>query len=126
MNRIYIGIGILLALLVLCCIFSFWIPKIHLEISGQLEQAALYARQENWPQASALANQARLDWKRAYTLITMVTDQGSLDQIDGLFAELELYAARQEMPDFAAAALQLSNLTAAIGQSHSFHLWNLL
>jgi hypothetical protein len=49
-----------------------------------------------------------------------------MEQIDALFAELEVYTARQDMPNFAATAAHLSRLTAALGNSQGFSLWNLL
>ena len=126
MSRIYIGIGILLVLLVLCSLSSFLIPRIHLDISQQLEQAALSAQQGNWPQASQLANRAMLAWEQAHGLTTVAADHEPTDEIDALFAELKLYAALEDTAVFAATALHLARLTAALGSSHSFSLWNLL
>ena len=126
MSRIYIGIGILLLLLAVCSIFSLWIPKIHLEISRQLEQAVSFAQQEDWQQAAMVADRAAQAWQDAHGLTTISADHAPTEQIDALFAELQVYAARQDMPDFAATAAHLSRLTAAMGNNHGFSLRNLL
>jgi hypothetical protein len=126
MSRIYTGIGILLLLLAVCCSASFVIPKLHLDISRQLEQAAQCAKQENWPQATRLAAQAAQDWKRAYDLTAVTADHSSAEEIDALFAALEQYAALEEVSDFAATAMELSHLTTALGSGHRFSWWNFL
>ena len=126
MSRIYYGIGILLLLLLLCSLFSLWSPRVHLGISGQLEQAAAFACQGDWPQAAVLANQAAAVWKKAHGLTAVSTDHAPMEQIDALFAELQVYAARRDMPNFAATAAHLSRLTAALGNNHGFSLRNLL
>lgn len=126
MSRIITGISILLSLLAVCCLCSLLLPKVHLDISRQLEQAAMFAQQENWQQASRFADQAAQAWKQAHNLTTVAADHELTDEIDALFAELEIYASQREIPDFAATALHLSRLTAAIGQSQGFSLSNLI
>ena len=126
MSRIRIGIGILLLLLVITGISSFSVPQMHLEISRQLAQAAQYAQQENWPQAGELADRAALSWEKARSLTAIAADHEPIDEIDALFAELEVYAARREITEFAATALHLSRLTAAMGRNQGFSLRNLL
>lgn len=126
MSRIYYGIGILLLLLLVCSLFSLWAPRVHLGISGQLEQAAAFACRGDWPQAAALANQAAAAWKKSHGLTAVSTDHAPMEQIDALFAELQVYAARQDMSNFAATAAHLSRLTAAMGKNHGFSLGNLL
>ena len=126
MSRMIIGICILLLLLAVCSSFSLWMPKIHLDISGQLAQAAQSARQGNWQQASALAEQAAQAWENIHILTTVASDHGPIDEINALFAELAVYASRQETAEFAAAAARLSCLTAAMGKNHGFSLGNLL
>lgn len=126
MSRIYLGIGILLLLLALCIVFSLWVPRTHMAISRQLEQAVRFAQQDDWLQASRFVQQAAQSWKQAHDLTTMVADHEPADEIDSLFAQLEVYAAQQDAVGFGATAAQLSSLTAALGNSQSFSLWNLL
>ena len=126
MNRIYVGACILMLLFAVCCISSYYLPQINLEISGQLEQAVQAVQDENWPQAVNFANQAALTWQRTHDLSTIAADHAPIDEIDTLFAELALYAQLEEQAQFAAISLQLSRLTAALGQSQVFSLWNLL
>ena len=126
MSRICAGTVILLLLLGACSIFSFWMPRVHLDISRQLEQSAQQARQENWQQAGDLADRAASSWKKARVLTEIAADHEPIDEIDALFAELEVYAARREITEFAATAAHLSRLTAALGKNHGFSLRNLL
>lgn len=126
MRRICIGTCILLLLLAVCVLFSWLIPQTHMAISDQLEQASRFARHADWQQATQLAEQAFDAWQRAYALTTMVADHEPSEEIDALFAQLEIYTAQHEITNFAATALQLSRLIAAIGNNHNFKLWNLL
>ena len=48
-----------------------------------------------------------------------------MEEIDALFAEVEVYAAAREETDFAAGCAALSRKMEAMGQAHGASWWNL-
>ena len=49
----------------------------------------------------------------------------TMEEIDALFAEVEVYAAAREETDFAAGCAALSRKVEAMGQAHGASWWNL-
>ena len=49
-----------------------------------------------------------------------------MDDVDTLFAEMQVYAQAEEIPHFAACCGQLSRLVLAMAQAHSPTWWNFL
>lgn len=126
MSRIRIGACILLLLLAVCIASAIYMPKTQGKIAQQLQQAARYAQNGDWADASAAAQQAKLAWEKARFFTAVTADHSPMDQIDALFSQLEVYAGQKETTSFAATALQLSHLSAALGEDHIFRWQNLL
>lgn len=126
MKRIRTGACILLLLLAAGMFFSIHMQKVHSDISRQLRQAAQCAQNGDWQHASSQARQARQAWKKARNMTAATADQTPMDEIEGLFAQLEVYTTQQQMPDFAATCLHLAQLTETIGDTHKLNWRNLL
>lgn len=126
MRRCWLGVG-LLALLLGAGIWAMvTMDRIHSPISSDLDQAAEAALAGDWETGEALALSARADWNDNWHRTASVADHEPMDEIDGLFAELGVYARRRETMEFAACCAKLSKLVQAMGDAHSFSWWNLL
>lgn len=126
MKRLWIGAVLLLVLLGVGIGTALGMEYIHEPVSRDLEQAAQAAQQGDWQQAELLYRRAKDSWERSWRLTATVADHTPMENIDSLFAELEVYAQEQEDVHFAACCAQLSRQTRAVGEAHSMNWWNLL
>ena len=126
MWRSWLGIFILVGFLV----FGFWIScsmdQIHLTVSGQLEDAAQLALSQQPEDAYRLAMDAKALWEKNWNGSACVADHGPMDEIDGLFSQLEGYYRAAQPGDFAVCCSRLSMLVEAMSEAHSITWWNLL
>lgn len=126
MARFWIGIALLAAFLGLGIGVTVAMDQVHEPISQVLEEAAEQALAGDLEGGAALARQARMDWQDHWKGTASVADHGSMDEIDGLFAQMEVYARQGRETDFAAYCARLSKLVHAVGEAHGFNWWNLL
>ena len=126
MKRSWIGIGLLAALLALGIWTAGVMEASHLPGEEKLQRAAWLALDGQWPQAEALTKQARKKWEGAWKFSAALSDHEPMDQIDGLFAELEVYAQTRDAVAYSGTCAHLAELLEAIGSAHSLYWWNLL
>ncbi len=126
MNRLWIGIGILVILLamgigMLCISRNF-----YEEFADGLEQAGELALAGNWSAAGEKAAQSKEKWERYRRFWSSFSDHEPVEQMQALFSQLELYKERQREVDFAAVCRNLVHLAEAIDESHSLRWWSIL
>lgn len=126
MNRFWLGIGLLVLLLALSLWVTVEMTAIHDPISETLEKASRQTLSGDFFGGIASAQQAQKDWEQHRHATASVADHAPMDEIDGLFAELEIYARTGETQHFAATCAQLSRLIYAMGEAHGLGWWNLL
>lgn len=126
MKRMRLGLFILAALLAGCCLIHTALDKIHAPIAADLEQAAAAALNDDWATAQDLAQHASVRWERFHRFTAAFADHTPMDELDGLFRELRIYAGMRENPHFSATCVHLSFLAASIAESHRLSWWNLL
>ena len=126
MKRIWIGIGLLAALLVL----GIWVAGVmeegHHPGARDLRRAAELTMEEEWAPAEALVRRARGKWQKNWRFSAAFADHEPMDQIDGLFAELEVYAKAGDATAYSGTCAHLAELLEAMGNAHAFTWWNLL
>ena len=123
MKRIWIGVGILLILLAVG-ILAMMLTDRQLEGAAVALQQAAETR--DWDTATALAQEARRDWKQKYRLMAALADHAVLEQIETGFAQLDAYRRRNAESDHAATCAQLSKAIRHLQDSHKLTWWNLL
>ena len=126
MKRSKIGLWLLIVLLMIGIFSSFSMVRISQPLGEMMAQAAAAALREDWEQGEALADQARARWKKYWHFCAAFADHGPMEHINGLFAQLEVYARSRDSQNFAAVCAQLSEDTRAMGEAHSLTWWNLL
>lgn len=126
MGRFWLGICLLAIFLVL----GLWIGKAaddgHAAIAQTLEQAAEKTLAGDLAAGKALAEKAAQQWEKNWHKTASVADHEPMDEIDGLFAQLDVYGKTDRATAFAACCARLAKLVAAVGEAHSLSWWNLL
>ena len=126
MKRLWLGVGILMALMAAGFWAADYADRIHGEISDVLEDASRAALEEDWQQAVALGKQAREKWEKNRGVPAALSDHTVLDEIDAGFARLEVYGRDRHPTDFAAQSGALARQVEALGEGHRLSLSNLL
>ena len=126
LGREVVGLGILVALLLAGILSSWEMSTTHYSISRQVEDAAWFALAEDWEAARTAATAAESQWEQHRDLSSLLADHTPMEQIDALFAHVDLCAAAREKAEFAAACAELSRYVKAMGDAHRLTWQNLL
>ena len=124
MKRMWIGAGLLAAVLVTGILAANFM-KSHTPGAADLDRAAKLALEEDWAMAQALVNRAEENWEKKRPVTACFTEHGPIEAIDGMFAELKIYAAAQDTVAYGGTCASLANQLEALGEIHRFTLWNL-
>lgn len=123
MKRSWIGLGILLAVLVMSFLTARGMEQTQSPIAAGLEQAAELTLDGKWESACALAAQAQIRWRSRRSATAWVADHTPMEEIDSLFAQLKVLQQAGEQTDFAAACAQLAEKVTAMSQAHTLSWW---
>jgi hypothetical protein len=126
MKRMVIGSVLLISLLVGGALSSRAMVQWHAPLEETLCQAAEFACTENWEQAKYLRRKAQESWESRWHMAAAFADHGPMEEIDSLFAQLEIYEAYQEPMGYSALCMELSRELGAMGDAHIPNWWNLL
>ena len=126
MGKFLLGVSILLVFLALGLGVTAYADSTHAPITQDLQQAAQFSLSGDLAAATALSNQAKDRWESHWHLVAVFSDHAPMDEIDGLFAQLELYGKVSRHQDFAATAARISALVEAMAEAHRPTWWNLL
>lgn len=126
MNRVWIGIGLLVILLAMGIGLLWGSTVFFEEFSAQIEQAGELAMAGNWAEAEKKAEFCRSQWKRWRYFWSSFTDHEPIEQMQNLFSQLEVYGGRQLDVDFATMCHNIYNVAEAIRESHGLKWWSIL
>lgn len=126
MSRFWLGLGLLLATLALGLWIGSAMTDTHNTVCDTLTQAAEKALSGDIDAGMRLAKQAQQLWQKRWNTTAAVADHSPMEEIDGLFAQLESYARTGHEEEFAALCSQLSKRVRAMGEAHSLTWYNLL
>ena len=126
MIRGWFGLGLLVLFLILGFVATMVMDNAHLPTEQLLAQAAEKALDGDFEGAVALGFEAKSRWERHWNGTATVADHSPMDDVDALFAEMDIYAATEEKPHFAAVCKELSQRIHAMAEAHRFSWWNIL
>ena len=126
MKRCWFGLGLLIILLILSIAVTVYMESIYQPLSDTAAGAAAQALAGDWEGAVQLLRQTRHDWQRHWKSSAAFADHAPMENINALFAQLEVSAALRDEADFAALCAHLSAELDAMGEAHGFTWWNLL
>lgn len=125
MKRTWFGIALLAVLLALSLWSGCVMERNMVPVGEALSQANALVRAADWSGAQQAVIRAQAQWERHWKTTAALADHAPMEEIDALFAELSVYAAQKEEPDFSAACARLTRLTAAMYEAHAGTWWNL-
>ena len=125
-KRFYFGVGLLVLFLILGIVAAAATDSASAPIARQLEEAAREAVAGDVEKSIALAQSAKQNWQGVWKPFATVADHSPMDEIDGLFAELEIYAQAKDAVHLAACCAQLAELVEAMAEAHRPAWWNLV
>ena len=126
MMRGWFGAGILALFLVLGFVVSGLISHSHMPTCALLEDAAEKTLAGDFDSATELGMAAKDRWKNSWNGTAVIADHSPMDDVDALFAEMEIYAKTGEEPHFAACCKELAQRLQAVADAHKFSWWNVL
>ena len=126
MKRGWIGLGLLLVLLAGSIAVTRGMDAGHTPLSRDLERASGLALSGEWDEAAQLAEAAREEWENKWNFGAAFADHEPMEEIDGLFAQVEVYIRAREEVSFAAVCAELAKRLEAMGDAHGLTWWNLL
>jgi len=126
MKRGWFGAALLLALLILGIFSSLAMGMFHEPMASAMERASELALEENWEQAARIARKTEENWEELWHFSACFADHGPMEEIDALFAQLEIYREAEDTLGFAAVCASLQTQLEAMGDAHELSWWNLL
>lgn len=126
MRRFLLGSVILALLLAGGLLICRTMVTIHDPIAANLRRAGAAALAEDWTSAQAFFQKAADRWEQFHQITAAFADHTPMDEADGLFRELQVYAYVKESPHFSAICAHLQECIRAIRESHRISWWNLL
>ena len=124
-KRFYLGLIILAVILATSIGVTLGMRAMHEPVQQLLTQAADTA-QEDWEQALSLAQKAYDRWQNYHSMTASFADHSPMDDTDTLFQEMLVYGQTKEVPHFIACCRELTVMTQAMYDAHTFSLKNLL
>ena len=124
MKRLWIGIGLLTVILVVGILVPEIMDACHEPVAEDLEQAAEFALADRWGEAVNLFHRAEEKWEEKKPVTASFAEHEPMDDIDGMFAQLEVYAAAGDAVSFSGTCVCLARYLDAIGDYHDLKLWN--
>ena len=126
MKRCWFALILLVALLLGSLWVTDYMADTHTPIAeavGRAEEASLAG---NWADARQELDSARASWDGKRKMIAVFADHEPMEEIDGLFAQLEIYSRAGDNLSTAAVCAELSQRLEAMGDAHKGSWWNLL
>ena len=125
MKRMWIGVGLLVAVLIVGIWTANRMEEIHQEIAKDLERAAQSAMEGDWDMAGALFARAEKTWEKKRMFASVFSDHAPIEDAEALFAQIRILSQAENGESFATACACLASQLMAIGESQSFNLRNL-
>lgn len=126
MKRGWIGLTLLLVLLVSGAVSAWRVQSWQSPLAEAVDQSGRAALAGDWAQAEAILYQTEQQWQKNWHSVAAFADHGPMEAVDGLFAQLRIYAALEEGSAFGAVSAELARQLEAIGEAQVPNWWNLL
>lgn len=118
---------LLLTVLFLGGLLSSWyMGRLHTDISRELEDSAWLALSGQWENAREKAGGSREAWEKNRHLRAALGNHTPMEEIDDLFTELTIYGAAGERTEFARTCAAIASRVAAMGNAQRLNWWNVL
>lgn len=126
MKRLWIGVGLLILLLLLGILTTVFAARHQEQISQTLAEARNAAEVGQWEKAAGACFRAKALWESRHHLTASIADHEPMEEVESLFAQLEIYLKARDPVAFSACCSGLEVFVRAIGEAHSVNWWSLL
>ena len=126
MNRLWLGIVLLVLFLIFGIAVSLVLDNVQQPVVTALEEASQQALSAVPEEGMATALRAKDIWQSHWHWLAALSLHSTMDEIDGIFAQLPVLAEGQHWVDFSACCARLAKLVEAIGEDHHISWWSLL
>ena len=126
MKRLWIGVGVLGALLAVGLWTMVLADGRQAQICHRLDAARQAAFDGDWEEVSRQTRQAKELWENSWGVWAALSDHTELEGVDASFARLQVYCRDGHATDFAAECGALAQQVAALGDGHRLNIRNLL
>lgn len=126
MKRCRFGVILLACLLILGGASAWAMGKASEPVADLCRKAGDSALSGDWAVAEAQFRQAKMQWDSRFPFCATLADHEPMENINGMFAQLEVYARCRDAESFAAACALLSEDVEAVGEAHRLSWWNIL
>lgn len=126
MIRFRFGVGILAVVLAAGIAAMLFMGHVHGDICDDLEDAADLAAESRVEEAAECIQNAKENWEDHRHLVASLAEHTDMDEIDGLFRQLETYQEILDANACAAICAELVFRVEALGESHDINWWNIL
>ena len=126
MNRLWIGIAIMILFLAMGLGLLWGSNTFFQSFSRDMEQISAHALGANWADADKLLEKCQQKWETYRHFWASFTDHAPMEQMDTLLSQLDVYRRRQLGVEFAVVCNNISHLAQAIDESHSLCWWSVL
>ena len=124
--RLGIGVGILILFLLLGILAGNGLDLVCREMSASLSQAAQYAEQGDLNNATELVSRIYGQWQKRKNTMALLVDHSPMDEIEGLFAKVQLYCRMGEAAEIGAQCARIASLIDALADAHRLTWWNVV
>ena len=124
-KRFWLGIGILVALLVVGLGVSGAMQRLHRPGAEAFYKASQLALEGDLAQARDLAEGGKRRWEESRLFSACVADHGPMDQVEDLLAEMTVFAQAEDTVHFAACCRELAEAVGAIYEAHELSVGSL-
>ena len=118
MKRLWIGIIVLAALLILSIAVAAMMHWIHAPIADTLDAAAQAWLRGDTESAVRLSEDAARRWEQWQVFTASFADHDPMDNMDELFAQLPIWAEETDSDEFASTCRALAALERSMARSH--------
>lgn len=126
MKHFWMGLGLLLALAA-ASLGAWWaVERVYQPVCQEMDTASEAALSGDWTLAEEAAKQARDHWLRHRKSVAALTGHDAIEEIDGLFGLLPLYARLRDEAAWAETCRALADLAQAQAEAQRLTWWNLL
>ena len=120
------AIALLLVLLLGGLLSGWYLERQHRDLARQLEDSAWLALSGQMSNARQEAQAAQTQWKKGRSLQAVLGDHTPMEDIDDLFAELQICGAAGEKTEFARICSILASRIEAMENACKLSWWNIL
>lgn len=126
MKRIWIGAALLAIILAAGLWTGNRMEKIHTEVAQRLRLCAQAAQAGQWDRADELAREAKDRWEAEWDFTAALADHTLLDEIDGVFEQMEVCRKNRDSLRSAALCAKLAKMVDALQEAHRLNWRNFL